>query len=184
MAVNADPGRKQATRMSTKNALEQARQAELDRFQILDTLEEQAYDDLTRMAASICGVPVALISLLDHDRQWFKSRIGLQATETPREFAFCEHAIRRPGEVMVVNDAAQDTRFAGNPLVTGDPNIRFYAGAPLVTESGQALGTLCVIDMQPHELDAKQIETLQFLAKQVMAKLEERRRALALKPKD
>lgn len=168
--------------MSTDDVAERARQAEVDRLQILDSMEEQAYDDLTRMAASVCGVSVALITLLDHDRQWFKSRVGVQATETPREFAFCEHAIRRPGDVMVVNDATLDTRFASNPLVTGDPNIRFYAGAPLVTAGGQALGTLCVIDTQPRELDAKQVETLQFLAKQVMAKLEERRRALVLKP--
>lgn len=170
--------------MSTDDAAERARQADLDRYQVLDTLEEQAYDDLTRMAASVCGVPIALISLLDHDRQWFKSRIGLQASETPREFAFCEHAIRRPGDVMVVNDAAQDERFATNPLVTGDPNIRFYAGAPLVSASGQALGTLCVIDTQPRELDAKQLETLQFLARQVMARLEERRRALVTSPRN
>ena len=165
--------------MGTDDAAEMSRQAELDRYQILDTLEEQAYDDLTRMAASVCGVPVALVSLLDHDRQWFKSRMGMQATETPREFAFCEHAIRRPGDVMVVNDATRDDRFAANPLVTGDPNIRFYAGAPLVSAGGQALGTLCVIDTQPRELDEKQLETLQFLARQVMEKLEERRRALA-----
>ena len=170
--------------MTTNDAAEQARQADLDRYEVLDTLEEQAYDDLTRMAASVCGVPVALITLLDHDRQWFKSRVGLQATETPREFAFCEHAIRKPGDVMVVNDASLDDRFATNPLVTGDPNIRFYAGAPLVSASGQALGTLCVIDTQPRELDAKQAETLQFLAKQVMDKLEERRRALATSPKN
>jgi GAF domain-containing protein len=170
--------------MGTDDAAERARQAELDRYQILDTLEEQAYDDLTRMAASVCGVPVALITLLDHDRQWFKSRVGVQATETPREVAFCEHAIRQPGDVMIVNDAMQDERFAANPLVTGDPNIRFYAGAPLVSAGGQALGTLCVIDTQPRELDASQVETLQFLAKQVMAKLEERRLALATSPRN
>lgn len=158
---------------------ERARQAELERFEILDSLEEQAYDDLTRMAASVCGVPIALITLVDHDRQWFKSRVGLQVSETPRELAFCEYAIRQPGEVFIVKDARHDARFATNALVTGDPNIRFYAGAPLVTANGEALGSLCVIDTEPRELDAKQIETLQFLAKQVMKKLEERRQQLA-----
>ena len=165
--------------MSTQDEAERARQSELDDFRIVDTLEEQAFDDLTRMAASVCGVPIALISLLDRDRQWFKSRVGLQATETPREFAFCEHAIHAPEPVMMVRDATQDERFAANPLVTGDPSIRFYAGAPLVSSGGQRLGTICVIDRVPRELDARQIETLQFLADQVMRKLEERRQALA-----
>jgi len=168
--------------MGTEDSAEKARQAELNSYRLLDTLEEQAYDDLTRMAASVCGVPIALISLIDENRQWFKSRIGLQASESPREFSFCAHAIRRPGDVTVVADATQDERFATNPLVTGEPNIRFYAGAPLVSAGGQALGTLCVIDTKPRELDAKQLETLQFLAKQVMQKLEERRRALAISP--
>lgn len=165
--------------MSTQDEAERARQSELDDFRIVDTLEEQAFDDLTRMAASVCGVPIALISLLDRDRQWFKSRVGLQATETPREFAFCEHAIHAAEPVMMVRDATQDERFAANPLVTGDPSIRFYAGAPLVSSGGQRLGTICVIDRVPRELDARQIETLQFLADQVMRKLEERRQALA-----
>ncbi len=165
--------------MSTDDAGERARQADLERYEILDSLEEQAYDDLTRLAASTFDVPIALISLIDQDRQWFKSHIGLQATETPRELAFCAQAILRPDEVMVVNDATQDERFADNALVTGAPNIRFYAGAPLVSASGQALGTLCVIDTQPREIDPQQIETLRFLARQVMEKLEERRRALA-----
>lgn len=165
--------------MSTQDEAERARQSELDDFRIVDTLEEQAFDDLTRMAASVCGVPIALISLLDRDRQWFKSRVGLQATETPREFAFCEHAIHAAEPVMMVRDATQDERFAANPLVTGDPSIRFYAGAPLVSSGGQRLGTICVIDRVPRELDARQLETLQFLADQVMRKLEERRQALA-----
>ena len=135
--------------MSTQDEAERARQSELDDFRIVDTLEEQAFDDLTRMAASVCGVPIALISLLDRDRQCFKSRVGLQATETPREFAFCEHAIHAPEPVMMVRDATQDERFAANPLVTGDPGIRFYAGAPLVSSGGQRLGTICVIDRVP-----------------------------------
>jgi GAF domain-containing protein len=168
--------------MNIDHAAEQARQAELDRYGILDSLEDQAYDDLTRMAASVCDAPVALITLLDHGRNWFKSRIGTQATEAPREFAFCEHAIRRPGEVMVVSDAALDARFSSTPQVAGAPNIRFYAGAPLVTASGHALGTICVLDLRPRQLDATQIETLQFLAKQVMDKLDAHKAALAETP--
>jgi GAF domain-containing protein len=165
-----------ASDVKNDGAAEARRQEALDRLKILDTLEEQAYDDLTRMAADVCAAPVALISLLDRDRQWFKSRIGMNARETPREVAFCEHAIRQPQDVMIVADALQDLRFNANPLVTGDPNIRFCAGAPLVTSAGHAVGTLCVIDTRPRELDAQQIETLQFLARQAIDKLEERRR--------
>jgi GAF domain-containing protein len=153
---------------------EQARLAALRRLQVLDTTEEQAYDDITRMAADVCGTPIALISLIDDRRQWFKSRVGLQATETPREHAFCAHAIVAPGDVMVVRDASADDRFANNPLVTGNPNIRFYAGAPLVTSDGQALGTVCVIDSTPRELSAEQLESLQFMAQQVVVMLESR----------
>jgi GAF domain-containing protein len=157
---------------------ERPRLAELDRLQILDTLEEQAYDDLTRMAADVCAAPIALISLVDRDRQWFKSRVGMLARQTPREVAFCQHAIREPQKVMIVPDASRDERFRANPLVTGDPGIRFYAGAPLLGRAGHAIGTLCVIDTEPRELDPKQIETLQFLARQVMEKLEQRRHEL------
>lgn len=159
---------------SAKPIDEAARLADLDRLAVLDSSEEQAYDDITRMAADVCGTPIALITLVDGSRQWFKSRVGMQATETPREHAFCAHAIQTPDQVMVVNDAAQDPRFVHNPLVTGDPNIRFYAGAPLVTASGQALGTVCVIDTQPRELDPARLETLQFMAQQVVVMLEER----------
>ncbi len=151
-----------------------ARLAELDRLAVLDSAEEQAYDDITRMAADVCGTPIALITLVDGTRQWFKSRVGMQATQTPREHAFCAHAIQTPDQVMVVTDAQQDDRFVNNPLVTGDPNIRFYAGAPLVTTSGQALGTVCVIDTEPRTIDAAQLETLQFMAQQVVVMLEER----------
>lgn len=159
---------------SVKPPEETARLAELDRLAVLDSTEEQAYDDITRMAADVCGTPIALITLVDGSRQWFKSRVGLQTTQTPREHAFCAHAIETPGQVMVVNDATLDARFVHNPLVTGDPNIRFYAGAPLVTASGHALGTVCVIDTKPRELDAARLETLQFMAQQVVVMLEER----------
>ena len=155
---------------------EPARQHELDSFAVLDTFEEQAYDDITRAAAELCGTPIALISLTDRHRQWFKSRVGLQATEIPRENAFCAAAICTPNAVTVVEDTMRDTRYAGHPLVVADPNIRFYVGAPLVTSSGHALGTLCALDRRPRQLDANQLETLQFLARQVIAVLEQRRR--------
>jgi diguanylate cyclase (GGDEF)-like protein len=147
----------------------------LRQYAILDTLEEQAFNDITMLAAFICDAPIALISLVDGERQWFKSHIGLQATQTPREHAFCAHAILRPQEVMVVNDAMSDSRFSDNPLVTGDPRIRFYAGAPLITPKGVALGTICVIDSAPRELPAEKIEVLRALSRQVVAQLELRR---------
>ncbi|MEO5733346.1 MAG: GAF domain-containing protein [Rubrivivax sp.] len=153
---------------------ESSRLAELKRLMIMDTSEERAYDDITRLAAEITGAPIALISLVDGTRQWFKSRIGLQATETPREMAFCSHAIQQPRETMVVRDARADPRFADNALVTGDPNIRFYAGAPLVTSTGHVLGTVCVIDTEPRELTYDQLVKLEFLARQVVAMMESR----------
>ena len=153
---------------------ELSRLEELRRLDVLDTFEEQAYDDITRMAADICGTPIALISLIDENRQWFKSRVGLQVSETPRELAFCAHAIKAPREPLVVPDATKDPRFVNNELVTGNPGIRFYAGAPLVTSSGHALGTVCVIDREPRDISPAQLEQLQFLAQQVVVMLETR----------
>ena len=161
---------------------EAARQAEVDSYGVVDTLGEQAYDDLTRLAAEACQVPVALITILDHDRNWFMSRIGLQATQAPRESAFCEHLAPKSGELLIVKDAAADPRFSGNPLVVGEPHIRFYVGAPLVSASGHVLGAICALDTRPRELSDEQLETLQFLATQVMTTLEERRRRLATSP--
>ena len=140
-------------------------------YKILDTKPEAQFDELTQLAALICGVPICLISLIDADRQWFKSRVGLDAEETPRAQAFCTHAIMQP-ELFVISDAAQDDRFSHNPLVTGDPHIRFYAGAPLATADGNLLGTLCVMDRQPRTLTEDQKTALQILGRQVIANME------------
>ena len=158
---------------------EERRLATLGRYGVLDTPPEQAFDDLTRLAAQVLGTPIALVSLIDRDRQWFKSRVGIEVCSTPRDMAFCAHAIHGD-DVMVVEDALQDPRFANNPLVTGDPFIRFYAGAPLIADDGLALGTLCVIDRQPRRFDATQRETLALLARQVMAQLTLHRQSLHL----
>lgn len=153
-------------------AVEAERIEALVQLQVLDSAAEKAYDDLTRIAARICGTSMALVSLVDTDRQWFKSRVGMQATETPREFAFCAHAIQQPDEVLVVTDASRDARFADNPYVVGLPAIRFYAGAPLVTASGHAVGTLCVLDPTPRTLDVLQLDLLRFMAQQIVTQLE------------
>lgn len=150
---------------------ERRRLAVLDRYKILDTAPQDEFDDVVALAAQICGVPTAAISLVDEKRQWFKARIGIVASETPREVAFCAHAIQQ-SDVLVVKDATQDARFADNPLVTGDLHVRFYAGAPLDTSDGFALGTLCVLDSTPRELTAEQQRGLERLARQVMAQLE------------
>ncbi len=141
------------------------------RCHVLDTDPEPEFDDLTRIAAAICETPIALVSLLDRDRQWFKSHHGLDATETPRDQAFCGYAILAD-DPLVVEDASLDPRFVDNPLVTGPPHIRFYAGYPLKLSSGEALGTLCVIDVRPHSLSAQQLDTLRALAIQASSQLE------------
>jgi len=151
----------------------------LRQYRILDTAPELPYDDITRIADTLCGVPISLISLVDEDRQWFKSRAGLAAEETPREQAFCAYTIHQTA-LFEVEDATSDTRFADNPLVLGNPHIRFYAGAPLVTPSGEALGSLCVIDSHPRKLTGEQKATLSGLARLVMNNLELRRVSMDL----
>jgi signal transduction histidine kinase/DNA-binding response OmpR family regulator len=143
----------------------------LKEFQILDTLPEIDFDDFTKLASYICQTPIALISLVDESRQWFKSKVGLETTKTPRDIAFCSHTILQD-DVFIIPDTFKDERFHDNPLVTQAPDVRFYAGAPLITSSGQKIGTLCVIDDHPRNIDLKQIEALQALARQVVNQLE------------
>lgn len=161
-------------------AKESDRLKALAEYHILDSAPEEAFDDLAKLASQICGVPMALVTLIDKDRQWFKANIGLGGTETPREQAFCAHAILEPENLLIVPDATRDKRFADNPSVLGDPNIRFYAGAPLLTPHGLPLGTLCVVDSQPRQLTPTQLYSLRILSRQVSYLLELRRVSRAL----
>ena len=148
----------------------------LKAYNIIDTIEEEDYDYITKLAAQILNTPIALISIITKDKQWFKSHYGRETRETPRNIAFCAHAINNPNSIFVVNDSRKDSRFSDNPLVENAPNVIFYAGVPLVNENGFAFGTLCTIDNKPRELNTSQIETLQILAKQVMNLLELRKK--------
>jgi len=162
-----------------KPANEEDRLRALRAYQVLDTLPEQSFEDLTRIASYICQTPIALISLIDDSRQWFKSKRGLNASETPRDFAFCAHAILED-KVMVVPNSSKDERFFDNPLVTGPPKVQFYAGAPLITADGFRLGTLCVIDNVPREMAITQVDALESLARLVVAQLDQRIRNFEL----
>src|SRR6202140_764151 len=164
----------------TKPKNEESRVAALEKYAILDTDPELAFDDLTLLASFVCKTPIALISLIDEDRQWFKSRVGISATETSRDIAFCSTAIQQP-DVLVVPDTLQDERFRTNPLVVSEPNIRFYAGAPLINEDGYALGTLCVVDRTPRNLAPEQEAALKALSRLVLMQLEFRRNLILLK---
>jgi signal transduction histidine kinase len=155
------------------------RLAALYSLDILDSPPDQDYDDIVAIASSVCGVPMSLVTLIDNDRQWFKARIGTDLTETSRDLSFCAHTILG-GDLLVVPDATKDARFADNPTVQGDGGIRFYAGAPLITTGGYALGTLCVFDQVPRKLDVEQLQALRALARQVTSQLELRRYAFAL----
>ncbi len=159
---------------------EPARLAALQKYAILDTDPEQAFDDLTLLASYICKTPIALISLVDEKRQWFKSKIGVTLSQTSREVALCSTAIQQ-SDVFVVRDTLQDERFRDNPLVVSEPKIRFYAGAPLITEEGFALGTLCVLDRTPREFSPDQEKALKALSRLVLAQLELRRNLVLLK---
>jgi GAF domain-containing protein len=151
---------------------ETQRLAALLRCNILDTKAEQRFDDITLLATEICQVPIALVSLVGRDRQWFKSQVGIDVTETPRDLAFCAHAILS-SEPLIVPDALADRRFKDNPLAVSEPHVRFYAGFPLITHDGFAIGTLCVIDHQPRYLSVEQVDRMKGLAVQVSQQLQE-----------
>lgn len=148
-------------------------------YKILDTEPEQGFTELAQLAAFICAAPIALISLVDENRQWFKARVGLSESETSRDVSFCAHAIMG-SELLIVPDATKDDRFAGNPLVTKAPNIRFYAGAPMVSEDAVGLGALCVIDNVPRQLTEDQQEALRALSRQVLAQMQLRKNLIEL----
>ncbi|MEM7433041.1 MAG: GAF domain-containing protein [Pseudomonadota bacterium] len=156
--------------------LEERRVLALKRYGLLDTAPEKVFDGITLAIANICEVPIALFTLIDSDRQWFKSAFGVKVSETAREIAFCSHAIARPDEMMIVEDATEDPRFKTNPLVTSEPSIRFYAGKPIVTRDGYALGTLCAIDRKPRTLAHHQHEALAALSATISAIVDERLR--------
>ena len=158
---------------------EAARLEALRQYEILDTDPEESFNDLTRLAAYICHTPIALITLIDEHRQWFKSKVGVTAEETDRDVSFCAYAIMQDGP-FVVRDALDDVRFRTNPMVTADPHIRFYAGSPLVSPEGFKIGTLCVIDSKPRELSREQIAALRVLGNQVITQLDLRREVLFL----
>jgi two-component system, NtrC family, sensor kinase len=159
---------------------EAARVAALNRYAILDSEPEQSFDDLVILAAHICKTPMAMLSLVDDHRQWFKSKIGVEVRETPRDVAICAYTIQHD-DLFVVPDTLQDARFRENPLVTGEPHIRFYAGAPLINDDGYALGTLCVLDREPRELNPEQKEAVNALSRLALRQMELRMNLQLLK---
>ena len=154
---------------------ERQRQHVLGRHHVVDSLPPTVYDDLVQVAAALCGTPIAVVSLIDRDRQWFKARLGLEDHETTRDTAVCDHAIRQPDELLEIQDLSEDARFNDFPIVTGDLKARFYAGIPLVTGEGEAIGTVCVVDTQPRRLNGQQKASLRSLARVTMALLDAHR---------
>jgi GAF domain-containing protein len=146
---------------------EAARLKALKRYKMLNSLPEQVYDDITRLASEICGTPIAMLNLIDENRQWTKAQYGIEATDMPREYSFCAHSILDPYQLMIVPDARYDERFFDNPLVMGKPHIAFYAGMPIANSEGYAFGTLCLVDTRPRELSEHKLELLKALAKLV-----------------
>ncbi len=168
--------------MQTLAKTEAARVAALDRYAILDTEPEQSFDDLVTLASYVCQTPMAFLSLVDDHRQWFKSKVGVEVRETPLESSICVHAIHDGKEdLFIVPDTLEDPRFRENALVVREPRIRFYAGAPLIDDDGFALGTLCVVDRQPRELNHEQTEALKSLRRLAVGQMELRRNLVMLK---
>jgi GAF domain-containing protein len=159
---------------------EEGRLATLRDYGVLDSVAEPVFDDIAFLASYICGTPIAMVSLVDEGRQWFKARVGIDVQETSRDVAFCAHAILEPDEILVVPDALEDPRFAANPLVRESPKIRFYAGAPLNSPDGMPLGTICVMDHVPRVLSAEQGRALGALSREVVVHLELRRAVATL----
>jgi serine/threonine protein kinase len=172
--LDRGPGRE------TRLGGEEARLTALRRYRILDTDPEQGFDDLTSLASYVCGTPIALITLVDADRQWFKSKVGVSLRETARNISFCTHTIREP-DLLMVPDAMKDKRFADSPLVRSDPHVRFYAGIPLIDPEGHALGAMCVMDRVPRQLTPDQVSALAALSRLVLTQLEMRRNLLELR---
>lgn len=157
---------------------EKRRLREVESYHILDTPPDQELNEFTQIASLVCDVPFALITILDKNRQWFKSKIGLDISEIKSEDSFCQHLVHLPAEILVVNDSLLDARFQNSPFVKGEPNIRFYAGVPLETATGNILGTLCILDMKPRELTENQSQVLRLLGKKVMNFLDSRKTLL------
>ena len=164
------------TQTNTHTLDEASRQLALDRYRIVDSLPEAAYQDIVQVAATVCGTPIALVSLLDRDRQWFKAKLGLDASQTTRDAAVCDFAIRHPDQLLEIPDLRQDPRFADFPVVTGEVAARFYAGIPLVTPEGAPIGTVCVVDQQPRVLTPEQREAMHALGRTTMRLLQARER--------
>jgi diguanylate cyclase (GGDEF)-like protein/PAS domain S-box-containing protein len=178
-SIQTTPG-KQGAPLKTETILNEATRIQaLHQFEVLDTPPEPALDDLVALAANVCGAPIALLSLVDEDRIWFKARFGLDLTSIPREGALCGETIAH-GDLLIIEDLRQDARFAKASFVVGEPNIGFYAGAPLTTSNGEVLGTLCVMDRKPRQLAASQIQALKILSYHVMTQLEHRRNLMQL----